>query len=559
MTCCHVAHARRKIPTSAELRTVRKRYRRYRTRSLECSISVLASFASDLPQEMAKTYLLRSTNTRGTLFPALFIRLPLRMPPTDSIRQRSFINILDDDSLLHIFSLYRPVILDEDETQNSSVLQWGEWHQERWWYKLVHVCRRWRYLVLASSSSLGLCLVCKHATPIAYMLAHSPPLPLIIDHLQVDQHHPITSEDEEGILLALQHRDRVRRIRLMMPVPALQKVIIALGKGFSMLEYLYVAARTNEIPNLILPETFQAPQLRHLILIDFAFPITSPFLATATGLVTLWLSEISPSSYFRPSALLHHLSFMPRLETLGILFHSPAPGHGHEEQLLHAPNMVHVVLLHLHWFAFGGDSAYLEALLPRMTTPALDKLQIFFFDQQTFSVPHLRQFASTRKDLTPSRADLIFDDENVFMTVYSNDKARTETFYIDVSCGNPHRQVASAVQIFNALGTILSGVEYLVLGYENDVSSLDGNHEADRTQWRGLLKSFKNVKAIQVPHGLVRVLSRSLQLDDGDSPADFLPQLEQLECFECGDTGDAFTGFIDARKNAGHPVTLVPR
>ena len=477
--------------------------------------------------------------------------------PTDSIRQRSFIDILDDDSLLHIFSLYRPVLLDEDETQNSSVLLGGEWHRERWWYKLVHVCRRWRDLILGFSSGLGLCLVCKHATPIVYMLAHSPPLPLIIDHL--DEHHGITPEDEEGILVALQHRDRVRRIRLMMPVPSLQKIIIALGKVFSMLEYLYVAARTDELPNLILPETFQAPQLRHLILIDFAFPITSPFLATVTGLVTLWLSEIPPSSYFRPNALLHRLSFMPKLETLGIFFHSPAPDHEDEEQLLHPQNMANITLLRLHWFAFGGDSAYLEALLPRMATPALEKLQIFFFDQQTYSVPHLREFASTRKNLTASRAYIIFDEENVFMTVYSDDKARIETLYIDVSCENPHKQVASAVQIFNALGTILSGVECLFLEYQNDVSSLDGNNEADRTQWRELLKSFNNVKAIQVPQVLVRVLSRSLQLDDGESPVNFLPQLERLECFKYGDTGDAFAGFIDARSNAGHPVTLVPR
>jgi len=270
-------------------------YRPYRICSLECPTSGLTSLPPDLLQEMEKTYLLRSANPRGMLFLPLLIRSELRMP-TDSIRQRSFIDILDDDSLLHIFSLYRPVLLDEDETQNSSVLLGGEWHRERWWYKLVHVCRRWRDLILGFSSGLGLCLVCKHATPIVYMLAHSPPLPLIIDHL--DEHHGITPEDEERILLALQHRDRVRRIRLMMPVPSLQKIIIALGKVFSMLEYLYVAARTDELPNLILPETFQAPQLRHLILIDFAFPITSPFLATATGLVTLWLSEIPPSSYF---------------------------------------------------------------------------------------------------------------------------------------------------------------------------------------------------------------------------------------------------------------------
>jgi len=83
------------------------------------------------------------------------------------------------------------------------------------------------------------------------MLAHSPPLPLIIDY--VDEHHGITSEDEEGILLALQHHARVRRLRLMMPVPALRNIIIAFGKEFSTLEYLYVAKLTVETVMEVFP------------------------------------------------------------------------------------------------------------------------------------------------------------------------------------------------------------------------------------------------------------------------------------------------------------------
>ena len=253
---------------------------------------------------------------------------------------------------------------------------------------------------------------------------------------------------------------------------------------------------------------------------------------------------------------------MPQLESLGIFFHSSAPDHEDEEQFLHTLNMAHVTLLRLHWFRFQGDGAYLEALLPRMTIPALQELLIYFFDQPTFSVPHLRQFANARKDLTASRASLVFfNDSNLLLAVYSNDMTGIETFYIGVACGNPHKQVASAAEISKALRTILSGVWYLILKDENHVLSLDGpgDNEADRTQWRELLKSFNNVKAIQVPQVLVRVLSRSLQLDDGESPVNFLPQLERLECFKYGDTGDAFAGFIDARSNAGHPVTLVPR
>ena len=68
------------------------------------------------------------------------------------------------------------------------------------------------------------------------MLTHSPPLPLIIDYLHVVTN--ITAEDKEGILLALKHRDRVRRIRLRAFVISLERLVAAIEEGFPMLEYL---------------------------------------------------------------------------------------------------------------------------------------------------------------------------------------------------------------------------------------------------------------------------------------------------------------------------------
>src|SRR3979490_1111456 len=50
------------------------------------------------------------------------------------------IDILDDDSLVNVFRLYRPDLLDEDEIDDIRILEGGEWHRERWWYELAHVC-----------------------------------------------------------------------------------------------------------------------------------------------------------------------------------------------------------------------------------------------------------------------------------------------------------------------------------------------------------------------------------------------------------------------------------
>ena len=51
--------------------------------------------------------------------------------------------MLDDDSLLNLFRLYRPEFVDEDETNDDIVLLGGNRDRERWWYKLTQVCRRW--------------------------------------------------------------------------------------------------------------------------------------------------------------------------------------------------------------------------------------------------------------------------------------------------------------------------------------------------------------------------------------------------------------------------------
>jgi hypothetical protein len=68
------------------------------------------------------------------------------------------------------------------------------------------------------------------------MLAHVPPLPIVVDYCY--ENRKVTAQDVEGILLALRRRRRVRRIRLQMPTSDLKKVVVAMVGEFPMLEYL---------------------------------------------------------------------------------------------------------------------------------------------------------------------------------------------------------------------------------------------------------------------------------------------------------------------------------
>jgi len=467
------------------------------------------------------------------------------------------IHILDDDSLLNVFHLYRPFVLGEDEDEDGRLAGGNEgWDRGRWWYKLSHVCQRWRRVILGSASYQGLSLVCTIGTPVADMMAHSPPLPLLIDYR--NGNHDIATEDEEGAILALKYHDRVRCVRLIISVTSLQKLIVAMDDEYSILEYLIVVLPYEDMSSIPqFSETLQAPNLRHLYLVGFALPMGSRLLTNSVGLVTLYLSIRHLSTYFHPNILLRWLSFMPQLETLSIYFLFPVPNRVIERQLTHTPITTPITLPNLRHFNFSGVGAYLEALVHRITTPRLEKLQIWFFNQLTYSVARLLQFVNAT--LTFKSATFWFSDKSVGVGVYPHEATEMHALYITVDCCHLDWQVSSAAQIFNSLSPLFTAVEYLTLRHEVHSQSSEEHNEADRTEWRQLLGSFRNVKTLRIDKGLVEELSRCLELDDGELPLELLPELQELTYSGSGNTSDAFTSFIDARQDAGRPLTLVRR
>ena len=436
------------------------------------------------------------------------------------------------------------------------------WERELWWYKLAHVCQRWRNLILRSASYLGLCLVCTYGTPIADMLAHSPPLPLVIDY--AGENHQLAGKVEEGIILALEQRDRVRRVRLVVSLQTLQKLTMVMVEEYPVLEYLVMMSPENRSTALMFPEAFQAPQLRHLLLVDFALPLGIRLLPNVVGLVTLALLVSDPSAYFLPNILLQWLSFLPQLEALVISFVHPVPDDDVERQLMHMPSMTHATLPNLRSFVFRGVSAYMGAVAPWLTTPHLEKLEIEFFNQLApLSVPCPLQFIKTTENLRFDSAKLEFDFSKgwVFVGMYLREKTETYAFSMNVYCWHLDEQISFLGHIFNSLSQIFSAVEHLTFERRIHILSSEEHIEVDRREWRRLLMSFNNVKTLRVNGGLVKEFSRCLRLDDGEDPLELLPKLQELTYWDPIWRGayarDAFTSFVDARQNAGLPVTLM--
>ena len=104
------------------------------------------------------------------------------------------IDILPDDILLEIFDFYM-------------VPSWG--YDIEGWQSLIHVCRRWRFLVFGSPRRLNLRLLCTLSSPTRDKLNVWPALPLIVEGEYVG-----SSSDIDNIIAALGQRNRVCEVFL---------------------------------------------------------------------------------------------------------------------------------------------------------------------------------------------------------------------------------------------------------------------------------------------------------------------------------------------------------
>jgi hypothetical protein len=465
------------------------------------------------------------------------------------------VHILNDDVLLNIFDLYRLSNRDEYYRDDGNLMVVC-WTRQRWWYKLAHVCRQWRNIILQSPSQLDLHLFCTHGVPVADMLAHSPPLPLIICYNCTDQSPMITTKDESGILLALSHRDRVRRIFLWM-LPNLGKFIPAMKGQFPVLERVNI----RSMAQVALPVKFQAPNLRQFGLKTASLPIRSPLLITTTRLAYLNLDNIPASAYFPPSYLLARLSLMPQLETLSIRFHSLLPNRNVERQPLHPPGITQVSLPNLRRFAFRGAATYLDGLVDRIRSPSLNSLSAHLFSETPVTVPHLSNFLQSFENLIFSAVKATFKVNSVHIDATTSRIPRLELHIVCLCC-YPDRLVASAVDIFSALSLVLPVVKKVTLTADRIFNrSLAWRYDiGPQRQWRELLKPFTNVKAINVQGNLVDKIFHSLLSDEleGEPLLELLPNLEEVRCPGRLDplSQDAVSAFIDARRVEGHLVSL---
>ncbi|KAN0129081.1 hypothetical protein V8E53_013077 [Lactarius tabidus] len=366
------------------------------------------------------------------------------------------INRLDDDTLFSIFNYYR---LDEENA----------WNVQLGWRKLSHVCQRWRHLVLDLAFHLGIYLLCINGTPIVDTLDHLPPLPLFIDYR--DTTATITWQDELAIPRALQLRDLVRRIVLHLPPSILRNILMHLGEGkpFSMLETLSLSSAYTGGTSLVLPKTFLAPNLCHLTLLGIHLPNRLRFLCSTASLVSLVLTNIRASGYFRPRLLVARLGSLPQLEELSVGFSIPMPRPSAEKELLGKWGTA-VMLPNLKHLRFKGVTAYLERIVAQIRAPLLEQLNITLFNQLAFALPGLLHFTNRTERLKLPVVEVTFARDAVSIIIdHHNSRQGNGHFALHVICGQLDWQIDCAAQICSALMPALFGVEKLKLTFYGQV------------------------------------------------------------------------------------------
>jgi hypothetical protein len=439
--------------------------------------------------------------------------------------------MLPDVALLAIFDFY----VDKAQTEA--------------WQQLVHVCRKWRNIVLGSPRRLDLRLHCRARTPVRETLDVWPLLPIIV---WGDGHE---KWGVDNIFAVLEHNDRICDLDLIgFPSPQFEKVLAAIQRPFPALTRLLLQSRDETAP-VVDPDSFlggSAPGLRSLGLGCIPFPGLPNLLLSATHLVHLGLWTIPDSGYISPEAMVTGLSVLTRLESLVIGYKSPRCGPDRRRP----PPRTRTLLPVLTKLEFRGVGEYLEDLVARIDAPLLNKLDITFFHQPIFDTPQLTQLIGRSPKFSAHEAYVVFCDWVVWITLPQTFDGRLD---LGVSCRQSDWQLSSLAQVCGSSfpQTLIAVVERLYI--ENRLSPWHWQDDIESSQWLELFHPFAAVKELYLSREFVPRIAPALKELVKERVTEVLPALQTLfleEPLPSGPVQDTIGQFVAARQLAGHSISV---
>src|SRR6266702_2508404 len=436
------------------------------------------------------------------------------------------INVLPDNVLLEIFDLCRI-----DEVTTSSLLPWK-------WHRLAHVCRTWRDIIFGSSHYLNLEFLCTYGTPVRNTLGYLPALPIVI-------HFPGYTEDsdEDNIIVALEHPDRVHVLKLNMQCSLSEKVATVTQMPFPALTHLRLESKDRPIP--VLPDAFLggcAPRLQKIYLDGIPFPAAPTLLLSARDLVDVKLRDIPSTGYISPEAMVAGLAALSRLKYLALGFRC---GSSYPDRIRQPPS-TRAGLPALASFDFDGLFMYLEDFVAQIDAPQLSRFGIEYLDEDEdtdFQIPQLCRFFDRSEKLKLS----LFRRTNLDIEPY--------TIVIELDGGPSSFKLSipgeGISQVLNQISAMLFNVDRLFI---NPMYAEDDELTYE-IRWLELLRPFTAVKVLSVQDDLSYYVALAFRRVTGEEAAEVLPALELL--FLENEPVTSVMEFVAARQNTGRPLTFI--
>ena len=450
----------------------------------------------------------------------------------------TIISILPDEVLLEIFDIYH-----EEDGDNNGYFGWN-------WDILVHVCRKWRQVVYASPHRLGLKIICSPGTPVKKDLDIWPALPIEIYYSFCG----ITTDDQDNIIAALKHLDRVCEVSFDVTDSKLEKISTAMRQTFPMLARLHIDSLVDSDNSPVLPADFlggSAPRLHDIYLRGISFPALPTLLLSTSDLVTFDLRHVPPSGYISPEAMVVGLAALPRLERFTVGFQSAVS----RPDRIHPSPVSQTVLPALTIFRFVGASEYLEVLAARIDAPQLAKIEIRYLNQPVdFRVAQLSRFIYRSMGAKLARlkyARVSFHSGWVTLDVSHSAGRHLGQLATTLSCQRIDWQVSHMAQTLSQLSTTISLSAAVNVKLQIEQWWVGPTDVMEDVDLRLLLLQFPTMQTLHVSWGLGKHVALALEhMVAGEFPSLYL-------IFLADQPASSVQKFVTARKFSGRPVTVV--
>ena len=336
----------------------------------------------------------------------------------------------------------------------------------------------------------------------------------------------LDSIDQDDVIAALEHRDRVFCIELNITGSQPENMATVLHKPFPVLTHLDIS---SEDGNLVIPGGFlggSAPCLEQITSSCTCFPALPTLLLSTKNLVKLKLYFVPPTHYISPSAMVACLAEWPKLNTLFLHFTTSVTvclG-----QIL-PPPITRVVLPALADLYFCGASKYLEDLLAQIDCPELDYINVYIINLVAdFQIAPFARFLNRSVDLemspySPTEVNLVhgsvairmFCDPNLPYEVWKPEGRRAT---IAICYGWTDPQVSLIAEVVNRFSAILFTVVHLSLTWPE-------YEEIDDIDWLHLLHPFSTLQTLLISRILAWEVASALEDIPAERVTEVLPSL----------------------------------